>query len=335
MKLVLAAWSVALLVACSGGSPTGAVDAAGEVACAQPDAPCTDPGQCCSNQCEAGRCATASGCSINGTACAGAGDCCSQRCEGGSCQPAAGCQAEGGSCDAPGDCCSGRCASGMCIAGPGTCDAVAEPCTVDGNCCSGRCEPVPGGQNQACLGVCFATGAACTRALDCCSLGCFGGVCTNQLCVVEGQTCAADSDCCSNSCGADHRCKVDLTPGCRPTGESCSSGGSTHCCSEVCDPDSHRCDFAPDTCVALGGPCDVTADCCSGQCSGGTCTPVCNPVGGACTSDASCCDGNCDPVSMTCRPPVGTCVPAGGACTTDAACCHDLCIGGACTILIP
>jgi hypothetical protein len=33
-----------------------------------------------------------------------------------------------------------------------------------------------------CTNACFADGVACTNALDCCSLGCFGGPCGGGLC---------------------------------------------------------------------------------------------------------------------------------------------------------
>jgi hypothetical protein len=66
-------------------------------------------------------------------------------------------------------------------AGGGACQGAATDCTDNAQCCSGRCEPVTGQAGVVqCTNACFADGVACTKALDCCSLGCFGGHCGDE-----------------------------------------------------------------------------------------------------------------------------------------------------------
>jgi len=92
--------------------------------------------------------------------------------------------------------------------GPGACQAAATDCTENTRCCSGRCEPVTGQAGVIqCTNACFADGVACTKALDCCALGCFGGRCGGGLCKVESESCTANADCCSGVCHGG-QCKV-------------------------------------------------------------------------------------------------------------------------------
>src|SRR5262249_28450863 len=72
---------------------------------------------------------------------------------------------------------------------------------AEGGCCGGRGEPVTGASGvRQCTSLCVADGVACATALDCCSLGCNGGVCGATLCKVESESCSANADCCSNIC---------------------------------------------------------------------------------------------------------------------------------------
>jgi hypothetical protein len=71
------------------------------------------------------------GCKRNGKSCKNDEQCCSLNCEGGKC--AAACVSNGGACTTSGQCCSGNCSNGFCCPSGyvglrnGTC---AKPCTV-------------------------------------------------------------------------------------------------------------------------------------------------------------------------------------------------------------
>jgi hypothetical protein len=215
-----------------------------------------------------------------------------------------------------------------------------EPCTTPEECLTGRCEPVTGTEDVVCIGACFADGVACTRALDCCSTGCFDGAC-GGLCTLENEDCERDSDCCSNIC-AEGRCAIDeANPDCRPTGEDCTSGTSRGCCHE-CDESTDRCGFGADTCRGQGATCNADGDCCRGVCDAGTCRTPCTPTGEACADDADCCTASCS-AAGTCDPPgdvppppgsdaggPGPCVLVGERCTTGGECCSGFCFGGFC-----
>ena len=223
--------------------------------------------------------------------------------------------------------------------GPGnsTCLAPGATC-VDGptnNCCSGRCEPVEGkaGDTQ-CAEVCRGSGAACTKAIDCCALDCNGGKCGGPECGVESDTCKHDSDCCSNICMAG-QCQLDpANTMCRGLGETCNSGPQQGCCSMVCDDTQNppRCDFGSDTCAGPNATCATDADCCHGICNptGHVCETPCTATAGTCTTDADCCSNTC--TNGSCAPPVA-CTPVGDTCTMAADCCSNQCFAGFCDIL--
>jgi hypothetical protein len=56
----------------------------------------------------------------------------------------------------------------------------------------------------------------------------------------------------------------------------------------------------PDGCKRNGKNCKRGTQCCSGNCSSGTCAAACQPFGASCTADSQCCGGNCS--SGTCQP---------------------------------
>jgi hypothetical protein len=229
------------------------------------------------------------------------------------------------------------------------------PCTTPSSCLAGRCEPVTGTAGEVCLAACFADGAACTRALDCCSTGCFNGKCGGK-CTVEGDSCANNAECCSGVCEGG-RCQVDMpNRDCRPTGEDCSSGSGSGCCNQ-CDKETKRCGFGADTCFAQGVACSNDAQCCRGQCLNQVCTTPCVAVAGACTAGADCCTAHCS-ASGVCEPPppvlgtggamgvggasssagasaiggapVVTCTLTGDSCANNGQCCSQFCLGGFC-----
>ena len=206
-------------------------------------------------------------------------------------------------------------------------------CTERSDCASGRCEPKTGTTDVICLGACFADGAPCERALDCCSTGCHAGKC-GGLCTVIGDDCSKDADCCSNICSGG-RCEVDrANADCRPTGEDCTSGHSRGCCHE-CDDRTKRCSFGSDTCFAQGVACTADSQCCRGVCTAGKCATPCSADGAACTSNAACCSAICGATGQCSTPPPvadgGTsCTPTQGRCTVSAECCSGQCFGGFC-----
>ena len=247
------------------------------------------------------------------------------------------CTAATEACGHPDECCSSFCLDGACI-NPGDCSLPEEACTAPSDCCTGRCEPETGTGEVKCLNFCFDDGQACEKALDCCDLGCWNGVCDSGPgpCFIQSSDCNADSDCCSNIC-LDGECDIDETnTDCRPTRETCNSGSGSGCC-HVCDDtqDPPICVYGDDICKPTGGICVDDADCCKGQClDDGTgvlrCDPACIDTGLPCTFSAECCETNCQ--DGTCLPPEDPCVPTGDACMTNADCCGGLCLGGVCDV---
>lgn len=214
-------------------------------------------------------------------------------------------------------------------------------------CASGRCETMPGTIGPVCLDACFADGAPCERALDCCSLGCFDGSCGGGLCIVEGEDCREDAECCSHICGPDGECEIDEpNRECRPTGEDCSSGSGSGCCHACVEEGDRffdmlggeeRCGFPEDTCFAQGVGCISDDDCCRGECSEGVCRTPCVSDGDTCTSDGECCSGTCGN-DGACEPPGGDtpeCTATGSRCVDHGECCTDFCFGGFCEFVGP
>lgn len=196
------------------------------------------------------------------------------------------------------------------VPGDGTnTDDGAVDCSVPGSCGTGACEPL---------------GAACGTAADCCSLGCSGGVCVDQLCTSAGGTCGSDSDCCGNACD-NGTCAGGGA--CKPAGEDCTTGGDGACCSRACDDMTKRCLAGP-MCRVEGEVCSENNDCCNFTCDGGTCATMgdCAMVGESCNTDTECCGFSCiDVVNSgvkSCQY-LGGCRTAGELCRKDTDCCND------------
>lgn len=315
-------------------------------------------------------------CGSIATACTAAAQCCVDVCTSGSCggpgKTADGapgpnaCNTAGGPCAKGFDCCSGTCNGGQCIGsvlganpdggststGSLSCGIPTADCKVSSDCCSGVCEPVTGEAGVIqCRDACRANGVACVTAQDCCSLGCFGGVCTAQECIEIGQNCTTNQDCCSGVCDtADtHECVVDIANStCRPTGENCGSGPQSGCCGATPDNDlcvEGRCGFPPGACKGLHATCAADGDCCDKHCdlSTHTCLPAvaCTPTAGACVTGADCCTSSCTNGSCDAPIPPGgggtlpdggtaTCEALGTSCAASAQCCSGLCLAGFC-----
>ena len=252
--------------------------------------------------------------------------------------PSAMCQALGAPCGSDGDCCSIHCAAGSCAV-PGTCAGGGAECTSPLQCCSGRCEPRAGSITLFCLDECQPAGASCSRATDCCDLGCNGGKCGGAECLREGSDCASDVECCSNECdvedGGRGKCVIDGTATCRGSGDDCHSGGSGDCCG-VCDP-TGRCDPGPGTCRPLGDICVTAQDCCHGVAcmDDGTgrllCTSAPLADGISCVASFECasqsCVGESPPI---CGTAAASCALTGASCTGATVCCSGPCAGGVC-----
>ncbi|HLV19511.1 MAG TPA: hypothetical protein VKZ49_01465 [Polyangiaceae bacterium] len=62
------------------------------------------------------------------------------------------------------------------------------------------------------------------------------------------------------------------------------------------------------------------------------CGPSCIPDGRTCTTGADCCTGNC--TDGSCSPPDVECLPLGATCTSAAECCSGECIDGTCQVVV-
>ncbi len=201
------------------------------------------------------------------------------------------CMADGNSCESASDCCSGHCDQGSCIPFL-ACGEPGTVCNSHNDCCSGRCESTPGTSAFTCMPYCATRDAACTRASDCCSLGCNHGKCGGPICNTVGTACVASSDCCSGQC-TEGRCET-VSGSCLPTGEACADDAGDFCCSGVCNQVTGRCDQGNSgMCRAAWSPCIL---------------PVIPFQAG---SNCQCCTGNCVNNS---EETVAVCVPDG---TTD------------------
>lgn len=291
--------------------------------------------ECCSGMCTGGVCQDVNQeatCKTAGNACTDNSDCCSQLCTGGYCQLGVShCVQLYDVCSDDSHCCSGMCKKaspgdlyGACATldvGPGRCSdgAAGMVCNTCGSCCSRACAPGPAGVFicQPPSG-CRPSGEICKTTLDCCGGDTQSGLPGSEASVV---TCEKASP--SDEYG---RCK---SQGCTPQGDVCqliggACGESTalpsNCCPTNANPSNPawkkgecefdallvpRCNGLAD-CVAPGGSCSSSADCCNEMpcvpdpddggrlkcyipADGG---PSCVETGGPCTSTSDCCLGD-------------------------------------------
>lgn len=99
------------------------------------------------------------------------------------------------------------------------------------------------------------------------------------------------------------------TPAAAQTGTCAADGQSCNTNNECC---SGNCSGGTCQCQVTGGPCVISADCCSTICQASVC---CNGTGTACTTNAQCCTGICS--NYTCV----TCIAKGDPSPSDALCC--------------
>jgi hypothetical protein len=319
-------------------------------ACTSDGQACTSGADCCSQSCVGQKCAPLNtACKTLGNACVSNGECCSSLCSGGTCQSSSFCGQPGDACSAGTDCCTGACAKangqslGTCATSPPS--GPANCGLADGQLCGGTTATAGAMQSDAGLPACG--GPCCSRA--CAPWGPTGVLVCQPVsgCHVVGDLCMQDSDCCGSAGlpGGSHKpvtCVISAPGavgvcqnpmGCKPDGDVCklktsSCNASCDCCSGNCETEDTcrqdnvgvpRCAAAQ--CVAAGGACASSANCCNGApcvpnplaggtppyvCLGSQCVAAC----GQCTNTGDCCPGS------SCVVPSGSmhgvCGPCGG-----------------------
>ncbi|HEX8953666.1 MAG TPA: hypothetical protein VF945_17535 [Polyangia bacterium] len=328
--------------------------------CTQVGDICFKDGDCCTSICNiasgatAGTCGAIPGgtCSVDGLKCTGCTTtppCCSSYCGAYGnttatiCQPAGGCRVLGDLCTKNSDCCGG---DPLACTLEGAGDVVCN--IFDTTRHLGTCS-VPSGNNCP-------NPAVCTTAPGC----------SNSTCIPEGDVCHCQlfdsKGICWDSCPAGETCKP-LPSGCSVNSVNANCCGVTGANKMTCRLDKvgvPRC-YTVSACVAPGGFCASSADCCNGT----PCVPdgnghfvcgtTCVPQNGKCTSTGDCCSGltcvvptggttgTCTnpspppadmagqpPADMAGQPPadLSACSFAGQQCSTTQPCCSN---GGTCT----
>ncbi|MFL5307600.1 MAG: hypothetical protein ACJ8F1_20440 [Polyangia bacterium] len=304
---------------CCSGLCTGGTCVLGASFCIQPGDVCARDTDCCGGSCAKASGATlgvcqdvattgAGSCVHDGVLCNGCGSCCSRNCGPWAltgvnvCQPGLGCKILNSLCTTDQECCGGSGTSPEV-----TCTAAVS---ASGNATIGVCAQNHG--NQVPGGICKLSGNAnaCSNAeSDCeCAVSPKAQCCAYDTLGLP--RCLGSGACPDGSTGifsgTDPKC-------CRPAGQTCNT--AAECCGLApCVPDStgvrHCLAPKPDgglVCVASGGTCTATGDCCTGL--------VCNITPGAPS-------GKCGP------PPTpsggGVCALYGQACNAATPCCNNV-----------
>ncbi len=302
---------------------------------------CALGGDCCTNICEGGKCAS-NACRDVGQSCTGAEQCCTKTCTNGTCGDIPGstsaCKVLGQACGGDADCCSTNCQAGVCVRAY-SCKAYGDVCQTNTECCGnacsasaggvGRCEFVTGGGG----GGCRQDGNPCSDGSTCCSRTCvdlgYGATVCQPVggCKLTGNFCTSNDSCCGGGVNPNGSVmcsggRCDNGQACNGVGNICGAGrlpdggvtdinASQNCCDgkkEVCKVDSSgvpRC---------FGGG--------SNQCPTGYTgeAPCCINDGATCQFSDQCCGGAlCLPAgngTLTCQRP--TCAPVGAPCEPGA-----------------
>ncbi len=205
-----------------------------------------------------------------------------------------------------------------------------QPATQPPNHLPGTISTSPGGAHVVASSQ--PPGAQCLNGLECSSLSCRSGSCSEAACVSDGGSCSSGDECCSGSCAAGSCAALNLT--CRTAGNACDAG--SECCSGLCKDGS--CSLASSFCTQAGDLCAANSECCGGTCSiaegakVGTCgappegASNCNGGidGSLCNGCGQCCSRLCAPFGdsgvFVCQPASG-CRVNGDLCRQDSDCC--------------
>jgi len=307
---------------------------------------CGGHAECCSGFCDQGTCSISpSFCTQNGDVCVNDGECCGGTCMKvggatlGTCAVvpaggATGCATLGEVCgngaaydpSQPLPTCGGKCCSRACFPygpsgvlicqPPSGCRPTGELCYTDSDCCGGPGQPDNNPSNVMCRKEPGYAVGRCDNGNSCSPAG--------AICRLQSIECNANANCCAGNVLQFDTCQQDNLGIPR-----CGVGVGIDCT----DPASHA-----------GMPCASSADCCGLPCVGNpetgfVCGSTCVAQGGMCTTTADCCAGlPCDiPAGETvgtCGMPQG-CADYGQACTTTADCCNMLpCTQGTCQGII-
>jgi hypothetical protein len=107
--------------------------------------------------------------------------------------------------------------------------------------------------------------------------------------------------------------------GCKRNGKRCTRG--TQCCSGNCSGGTCRAQTTTSTtttmCIPNDTSCNADTQCCSGMCNQETGECDCIPTDSTCNGNAGCCSGTCNPTSGTCADsscPSGKVLLSNGTC---------------------
>jgi hypothetical protein len=257
-----------------------------------PGSGCTSPTQCSTGVCIDGKCGN-SVCISDKQVCFSNASCCSGKCSGvngaaGTCTPlTTACLTSGNQCTAGGmACCSGSCNNGLCAGSVSFCTQVNDACSTDAQCCTGTCKKAAGATLGTCGSLSVPGATQCTIAGQLCG--------TSDAGVTTGGIPECGGQCCSRACGPSFvkGIQVCANPsGCHPTGEIC------HTDDDCCGSDEYK---VGDQVLSNGsGHCSkANVNDPVGRCDNGM---ACRPLGAICkvptvqctaNAENNCCSGN-------------------------------------------
>jgi len=140
-------------------------------------------------------------------------------------------------------------------------------------------------------------------------------------CSGKDVACKTNLDCCSTICKSDNQCA------CSPDGwfalkaSDCCSGKSG--ANNICSPTGD----APTTCLPINGSCGTdNTKCCSNLCQSGKC--ACLAKGGVCSSSGDCCNGSCKDIDSKTGKGICFCQENKLPCKAHGDCCSKFCGAG-------
>ena len=187
----------------------------------------------------------------------------------------------------------------------GHCGSCSERCGTNQTCCNGNCVNLQRNENH-----CGRCGNRCEQGEECVHGECRG---SPPACPPEEQNCCtcvygnpttgeAVSTCNPGFTGDFPECRAFCTNATPPPGTEFEEspiaiGGAFPGFMLVCGPstrgEGNECTYVPcTTCVRNGDSCEEGTQCCSGNCSNGTC--ACKTYSSACNNNSECCSGYCN-----------------------------------------